>query len=128
MWHVSRVGRAGERATPLPSPLCQPRVVVRRSTMADFSITRDKRRDCISYKLEGVFNGKAAFELKQLIAEEAGSGKLELDFSRVRQFFDFGLAAFATELPTVTGPGQQVELLGLSLHHRRLLAYFGLEL
>jgi hypothetical protein len=95
--------------------------------MADFSITCDRRRTVTLYRLEGVFTGQAAFELKRQIAEE-GSLRLELDFSRVVRFFDFGLAAFATELPSVTREGQTVELLGLSLHHRRLLHYFGLSL
>jgi hypothetical protein len=95
--------------------------------MDDFSIVRELLETRVSYRLEGVFNGKAVFELKQAIASEP-PGHLELDFSHVSKFFDFGLAAFATELPTVTRPGLTVDLHGLSLHHRRLLHYFGLEL
>ena len=94
--------------------------------MADFSITRETRRGTIRFRLEGVFTGAAAFALREALARE--SGLVELDFSRVRQFFDFGLAAFATELSSPAMAGLKVELVGLGLHHRRLLQYFGLDL
>lgn len=94
--------------------------------MADFSMTRESRHGRVRYRLDGVFTGRAAFELRDALARE--SGPVELDFSRVRQFFDFGLASFATELSSAAMAGVQVELVGLGLHHRRLLQYFGLDL
>lgn len=94
--------------------------------MADFSMKREAAAGNIRYRLEGVFTGAAAFELKRAILSEAG--RVELDFSRVQRFFDFGLAAFATELQAPECQRVVVELKGLSLHHRRLLQYFGLDL
>jgi len=94
--------------------------------MAEFSMKRETRRGAVRYRLEGIFTGRAAFELREALERE--SGTVELDFSRVRQFFDFGLAAFATELSAPGMAGVKVELVGLSLHHRRLLQYFGLDL
>jgi hypothetical protein len=94
--------------------------------MAEFSLHREERRGAIRYVLEGVFHGQASFELLAALSGE--SGPVELDFSRVRQCFDFGLAALATELRRPQGPAVQVTLIGLGLHHRRLLSYFGLEL
>ena len=94
--------------------------------MADFSMKREVDTGTVRYRLEGVFTGEAAFELKRAIQAEVCP--VELDFSRVHRFFDFGLAAFATELQAPDCKRLAVELKGLSLHHRRLLHYFGLEL
>lgn len=94
--------------------------------MAEFSMKREVAAGSIRYRLEGVFTGGAAFELKRAIQSEVG--RVELDFSRVHRFFDFGLAAFATELQAPECQRVMVELKGLSLHHRRLLQYFGLDL
>lgn len=94
--------------------------------MADFSMKREQKPGSIRYTLEGVFTGQAAFELKRAIQSDVG--RVELDFAKVSKFFDFGLAAFATELQSPECQRIQVDLRGLSLHHRRLLQYFGLEL
>jgi hypothetical protein len=94
--------------------------------MADFSMKREQKLGGIRYTLEGIFTGQAAFELKRAIESE--HGRVELDFAKVRQFFDYGLAAFATELQSPECQRILVELRGLGLHHRRLLHYFGLEL
>jgi hypothetical protein len=91
--------------------------------MSDFSMQRVVRGTEVRYLLEGVFAGQAAFELIARLKTEAQN--VELDFSKVRQCFDFGLAALATELQRVP---VRVELFGLSTHHRRLLQYFGLDL
>ena len=94
--------------------------------MAEFSMKREVARGSVRYRLEGVFTGQAALELRRTL--EAEQGRVELDFSRVQRFFDFGLAAFATELQAAGGERLAVELRGLSTHHRRLLQYFGLDL
>jgi hypothetical protein len=94
--------------------------------MAEFSMKRETRRGSVRYRLEGVFTGQAAFDLREALATE--TGQVELDFSHVRQFFDFGLAAFATELSSSAMASVKVELVGLGLHHRRLLQYFGFDL
>jgi len=94
--------------------------------MVEFEMQREVRQGVARFRLQGVFNGQAAFALVQALREERGA--VLLDFAKVTRCVDFGLAALATELRAPEVAGLKVELQGLSGHQRRLMHYFGLEL
>jgi hypothetical protein len=76
-------------------------------------------------RLEGVFDIPAA-RLLQLTLKGLRSGEqVRIDFTRVREFRDYGVAVLAQAL---TGrDGAMVTLEGLRTHHVRLLRYFGVD-
>src|SRR5215208_4159776 len=73
-------------------------------------------------RMDGVFDVPAAQRLAQELAD-AGEGEIRIDFARVREFHDFGVALLARELASRDGPS----VSGLRQHHIRLLKYLGIE-
>jgi hypothetical protein len=51
--------------------------------------------------------------------------RLDLDFTRVREFQDSAIAILASALNAL--PETEIVLRGLTMHQRRLLKYFGVE-
>lgn len=74
--------------------------------------------------IDGVFDRQAASRLVGWIGEVRSAERLVLDFSRVREFHDFGLAEVATALTR----RESLQVVGLGRHQERLLRYFGVEL
>lgn len=83
--------------------------------------------EALTIALDGVFDGASAWELRHTL-EAIGHrpGRVVLDFSRVREFYDFGVAVLAHGLAEKnTSP--DVHLTGLRTHQLRLFRYFGVE-
>lgn len=75
-------------------------------------------------QLGGTFDRNAAARLSRWLGELPTATPLVIDFSRVDDLQDVGVAAVAPELASHSG----VALRGLGRHHLRLLRYCGLEL
>ncbi len=73
----------------------------------------------------GTFDGKAASRLAGWLGEVPSSDELVIDFTRVRDCQDFGLASVARNL---AGRGTRLQVRGLTRHQERMLRYFGVEL
>ncbi len=73
--------------------------------------------------VHGTFDASDARRLHDVLAELAPSSRVRVDFHEVRLFDDSAVARLSRDL---TGPyGANVELVGLSEHHHRLLRYMG---
>lgn len=86
-------------------------------------VTRGARGEFV-IRVDGTFDRQAAARLSGWLGEVPASAPVVLDFSRVREFHDFGVATVAGQL---TGRGA-VEVRGLGRHQERLLRYFGVDL
>jgi hypothetical protein len=75
-------------------------------------------------RIDGTFDRQAASRLSGWLVEVTAGAPVVLDFSRVREFHDFGVAALANGL----GGRASVQVLGLGRHQQRLLRYFGVDL
>jgi hypothetical protein len=78
----------------------------------------------IVIRIDGTFDRQAATRLTGWLGEVPRGSSLVVDFSRVRDLQDFGLAAAAQKLATY-GP---VQVVGLGRHQQRLLRYFGVAM
>ncbi len=74
-------------------------------------------------RLEGTFDLPAARLLENSLRRLGSAGGARVDFSGVRQFNDFAVAALAQALKGAAG----VKVAGLRLHQVRLLRYFGVD-
>ncbi len=72
----------------------------------------------------GTFDRNAAARLSRWVGDLPNATPLVIDFSRVDDLQDVGVAAVAPQLASHSG----VALRGLGRHHLRLLRYCGLEL
>jgi hypothetical protein len=72
----------------------------------------------------GIFDRNAAARLSRWLGDLPNATPLVIDFSRVDDLQDVGVAAVAPQLASHSG----VALRGLGRHHLRLLRYCGLEL
>jgi anti-anti-sigma regulatory factor len=86
-------------------------------------VTRNTRGELV-IQIDGTFDTQAATRLSGWLGEVPAGSLVVLDFSHVREFQDFGLAAMAKQLAS----RDTVQLVGLSRHQQRLLRYFGLDL
>ena len=76
-------------------------------------------------ELEGRFDGSRAWELRHELEELTHATKtVVIDFSRVAEFHDFGVAVLAQGIADKHMP--QVRLVGLRRHHARLFACCGI--
>ena len=75
-------------------------------------------------QVAGTFDRNAAARLSRWLAELPRAVSLVIDFSRVDDLQDVGVAAVAQELAGHSG----IALRGLGRHHLRLLRYCGVEL
>jgi hypothetical protein len=77
-------------------------------------------------RLEGVFDGSSAWELRHALRERGAAAQpVVIDFSAVRECHDFGVAVLAHGL-TCDAPGL-VELRGLQQRQAALVRFFGLD-
>ncbi len=79
--------------------------------------------------VEGVFDGARAAELAHTLeAMLGGSDPVVLDFTKVREFYDFGVAVLAHDLALRrTEREPKVSLKGLRTHQLRMFRYFGID-
>lgn len=75
-------------------------------------------------QVAGTFDRNAAARLSRRLSELPRATRLVIDFSRVDDLQDLGVAAVAQQLADHSG----VALRGLGRHQLRLLRYCGLEL
>lgn len=75
-------------------------------------------------RIDGTFDRQAASRLSGWLGEVPPEAPVVLDFSRVREFHDFGVAAMASQL----AGRAPVQVVGLGRHQHRLLRYFGVDL
>lgn len=85
---------------------------------------RERQRSSV-LRLEGEFDLPAARLLEKSLRATVADGHVRIDFSRVRRFHDYGIAALAHTLSKLDG--RAVELQGLNTHQVRLLRYFGID-
>jgi hypothetical protein len=78
------------------------------------------------YRFERRFGPAEARALTETLAAADPGSRFTLDFSGVREFEDVAVGALAQALAGCTRDA--VALLGLSLHQRRMLKYFGVDL
>ncbi len=83
---------------------------------------RPHRTGHVVFTVAGTFGADDARELRRLLAELDPGGRVTVDFHDVRRLDDVAVSALGQGLG---GGGPQVELVGLSDHHRRLLRYVG---
>jgi hypothetical protein len=93
-----------------------------RGTKTMMDVTRGARGEVVIH-VDGTFDRQAASRLSSWLGELSPATPVLLDFSRVREFQDLGLAAMAARL---TGRGD-VHVVGLGRHQERLLRYFGVD-
>lgn len=80
----------------------------------------------VTFELEGVFDGASAWDLRRAIESlDEGAEQVVVDFSRVREFYDFGVAVLAHALADRDFERPKVALRGLRTHQARLFRYFG---
>jgi anti-anti-sigma regulatory factor len=75
--------------------------------------------------LEGVFDIPAARFVEHSVKRLSAGDKVRIDFTRVRDFRDYGIAVLAQVLSKQDGIVVKME--GLRTHHVRLLRYFGID-
>ncbi len=80
-----------------------------------------------SMELDGVFDLNAALALDRAVGSVKGEGSLVVNFRRVRDFHDVGLAVLAR---TIQRSREEMELdvRGLRDRQHQMLRYFGVEL
>ena len=75
------------------------------------------------YRVSGRFEGACAWQLCGRLEQEP-LHTVVVDFSRVSEFVDYGIAVLATAMLALD---KQLELRGLRQHQERLFRYFGVD-
>lgn len=75
--------------------------------------------------LEGTFDLPSARLVEHALRRLGPGDRVRIDFTRVRQLHDFGIAVLAQALKR--SEAVAVRLEGLGTHHVRLLRYFGVS-
>ncbi len=86
-------------------------------------VTRGGKGELV-IQIDGDFDRQAAARLSSWLGEVPQDAAVVLDFSRVRELQDLGLAALAGRL----GERRDVQVVGLGRHQQRMLRYFGVDL
>ena len=86
------------------------------------TIDSDHEGDRTVFRVAGTFDGVSAAELHRKVDGEPGD--LVLDFSRVLEFGDLGVATLAHAL---AGADRRLVLRGLAGHQLRMFRYFGVN-
>ena len=82
----------------------------------------------VTIQVNGVFDGATAWELRNsLDAARQKAKRIVLDFSRVREFYDFGVSVLAYGLAQRPASMPRVSFRGLRTHQLRMLRYFGVD-
>ena len=90
-------------------------------------VTEESSSD-VTIEVDGVFDGATAWELRHTLdAARPRTSHIVLDFSRVREFYDFGVGVLAYGLAQRETNLPRVSLRGLRTHQLRMLRYFGVE-
>ncbi len=76
-------------------------------------------------QLEGDFDGRSARDVRGRLAMLPRNVSVTIDFSRVRDFADAGVAVMAQALAELGSP--KVVMRGLRQHQHRLFRYLGVE-
>ena len=79
----------------------------------------------IFIQVEGTFDVVAARDVRARLRALPSGACAVIDFGRVREFLDVGVAIVAPEL---LERDREVKVRGLRQHHRRLFRYFGVDL
>ncbi|HET9596325.1 MAG TPA: STAS domain-containing protein [Anaeromyxobacteraceae bacterium] len=74
------------------------------------------------YLLAGGFDRASAWALRERVERESAAEEVLLDFTRVREFSDLGVAVLAHGL---TGASRRVVFRGLRQHELRIFRYCG---
>lgn len=83
----------------------------------------------LTFRIDGVFDGASAWDLRHAI-EQLGPRSVSavvLDFTRVREFYDFGVAVLAYGLAQRSESLPRIVLRGLRTHQLRMFRYFGVD-
>lgn len=86
---------------------------------------RRKDSPATTIRLEGTFDLPSARLVEHALKRTTPGDRVRVDFTRVRQFHDFGVAVLAQALKNSEAIVVRVE--GLGTHHVRLLRYFGVS-
>lgn len=78
-------------------------------------------------RLEGTFDLPSARLVENTLKREGRGRRVRVDFTRVRQFHDYGVAVLAQALRRSEVEATDVRVEGLGTHHVRLLRYFGVR-
>jgi anti-anti-sigma regulatory factor len=81
----------------------------------------------VTIKVDEVFNGATAWELRKTLETAPRAQTVVLDFSRVREFYDFGVGVLAHWLAQRANTFPRVLLRGLRTHQLRMFRYFGVD-
>jgi STAS domain-containing protein len=76
-------------------------------------------------QVDGTFDAVAAWDVRRRLRELPPSAHVVLDFTRVKEFLDLGVAVVAPGLLERGGPG--VSVRGLRQHQHRMFRYFGVD-
>jgi hypothetical protein len=79
----------------------------------------------ITIRVEGTFDAVAAWQVRGRLGVLPSDARVVLDFSRVREFYDLGIAVVANGLAEARR--SSVEMRGLREHQHRLFRYFGVD-
>lgn len=86
-------------------------------------VTRSERGEVV-IRIDGTFDAGAAMRLAGWLVEVPQDDALVLDFTRVRDFEDVGLASVADDLIARA----RLVVKGLNRHQERMLRYLGVDL
>ncbi len=78
-------------------------------------------------ELDGIFDLSAALQMADALAWVKPGGEVQVDFTRVRDFHDAGLAVLAQTIQR-SGPDVHIQVRGLRARQHRMLRYLGLDL
>jgi hypothetical protein len=79
----------------------------------------------IMIAVDGTFDAVAAWQLRGKLGVIPAAERVVVDFSRVLEFADLGIAVVANGLADAQLP--RVEMRGLREHQHRLFRYFGVD-
>jgi anti-anti-sigma regulatory factor len=92
----------------------------------DASTTADVAPE-VTINVDGIFDGATAWELRKKLETSPRAQTVVLDFSRVREFYDFGVGVLAHWLAQRANRFPRILLRGLRTHQLRMFRYFGVE-
>jgi len=76
-------------------------------------------------QVDGTFDAVAAWNVRKRLREVPSDVRVVLDFTRVKEFLDLGVAVVAPGLLDRDGP--RVSVRGLRQHQHRMFRYFGVD-
>jgi hypothetical protein len=92
--------------------------------MPGCSLEREVNGSTAFYRIAGKFDGACAWELSGRLQQEV-LAEIVVDFARVNEFVDYGIAVIASALSS--SAHKRIQLSGLRHHQERLFKYFGVD-